>query len=142
MLQDSWLLKPSSTQASLKKEMKMEVLVSSATSQYKIVMLILEKIFTKTLFFLEELLFTRGYQIDFKRNWMQCAHKPIWLKLLLLQTDITLYGQVVQLFAHSQHLKANGLLKKNMKKTVQRLFIENVYEDIDTQYFIEINLII
>jgi hypothetical protein len=47
---------------------------------------------------------------------MQSAHKQTWLKLLLLLTDITQYGLVDQLYALSQPLKANGLLKKNTKK--------------------------
>ena len=47
MLQDLWLPKLSSIQVSLKKEMKMEEWMYFATDQFKIAMLILEKIFTK-----------------------------------------------------------------------------------------------
>lgn len=131
MLQDSWLLKLSSIQASSKKEMKMEVWPYFATNQSKIVTLILEKIFTKTLFFPEEPLFTKVFQIDFKRNQMLYAHKQIWLKLLLPLTDITQYGLVAQLYVLFQLSKANGLLKKNMKKMELKSSIENAYEIID-----------
>ena len=118
----------------------MEVCQYSATNQFKIVMLILEKIFIKMLFFPEELLSTKDFQIDFNRSSMQYAHKQTWLKLLLLQIDITQCGLVVQHYVLSQLSKVNGLPKRNMKKTELKSSIENVYEDIDTKnvYFIEI----
>jgi hypothetical protein len=131
MPQDSWLQKLSSIQASLKKEMKMEVCQYSATNQFKIVMLILEKIFIKMLFFPEELLSTKDFQIDFNRSSMQYAHKQTWLKLLLLQIDITQYGLVAQLFVLSQLSKVNGLLRRNTKKTELKSFIENACEASD-----------
>ena len=109
----------------------MEVWMYSATDQFKIAMLILEKIFTKTWFFLEELLSTKVYQIGFKKNSTQYAHKQTWLKLLLPQIDITQYGLVVQHYVLSQLSKVNGLLRRNMKKTELKSYIENAYEDID-----------
>ena len=131
MLQDSWLPKLSSIQASLKKEMKMEVCQYSATNQFKIVMLILEKIFIKMLFFPEELLSTKDFQIDFNRSSIKYAHKQTWLKLLLLQIDITQYGLVAQLFVLSQLSKVNGLLRRNTEKTELKSFIENACEASD-----------
>ena len=109
----------------------MEVCQYSATNQFKIVMLILEKIFIKMLFFPEELLSTKDFQIDFNRSSMQYAHKQTWLKLLLLQIDITQYGLVAQLFVLSQLSKVNGLLRRNTKKTELKSFIENACEAFD-----------
>ena len=110
----------------------------SATDQFKIAMLILEKIFTKTSFFLEELLSTKVYQIGFKKNSTQYAHKQTWLKLLLPQIDITQYGLAVQLCALFQLSKVNGLLRRNTKKMELKSYTENACEDIDIQkvYFI------
>ena len=109
----------------------MEVCQYFATNQFKIVMLILEKIFIKMLFFPEELLSTKDFQIDFDMSSMQYAHKQTWLKLLLLQIDITQYGLVVQLFVLSQLSKVNGLLRRNTKKTELKSFIENACEATD-----------
>jgi len=64
---------------------------------------------------------------------MQYAHKQTWLKLLLLQIDITQCGLVVQHNVLSQLSKVNGLPNRNMKKTELKSFIENAYEDIDTK---------
>ena len=68
MLQDLWLLKLFLIQLSYKNIIKKEVLLSSATNQFKIAMLILEKIYTKTLFSLEEILSSKVCQKDFNKN--------------------------------------------------------------------------
>ena len=68
MPQDLWLPKHFLILALLKKEMKMEVCQYFATNQFKIVMLILEKIFIKMWFFPEELLFTKDFLIDFNKS--------------------------------------------------------------------------
>ena len=111
----------------------MEVCQYFATNQFKIVMLILEKIFIKMLFFPEELLSTKVFQIDFKKNSMQCAHKQTWLKLLLLQIDITQFGLGVQQYVLYQLLKVHGLLEENMKKMELRSFIEDAFDKYNFQ---------
>jgi hypothetical protein len=68
MLQDLWLLKLFLIQLSFKNIIKKEVWLSSATNQFKIAMLILEKIYTKTLFSLEEILSSKVYQKDFNKS--------------------------------------------------------------------------
>ena len=111
----------------------MEVCQNSATDQFKIVILILEEIFIKILLYLEELLSTKDFQLDFNKRSMQYAHNQIWLKLLLLQIDITQFGLGVQHYVLCQLLKVHGLLEKNMKKMELKLFIENACDDIDLQ---------
>ena len=113
--------------------MKMEECQYFATNHFKIVILILEEIFIKILFYLEELLSTKDFQIDFNKSSMHHAHKQTWLKLLLPQIDFTQFGLGVQHYVLCQLLKVHGLLEKNMKKMELKLFIENACDDIDLQ---------
>ena len=117
----------------------MEVCQYSADNQFKIVMLILEEIFIKILFYLEEQLFSKVYRKDFIKNSIQYAHNQIWLKYLMnqiiqkFQKDNTQFGVGVQHYVLCQLLKVHGLLEKNMKKMELTLFIENACDDIDLQ---------
>ena len=96
-------------------------------NQSKIVIGKLEKIFIKTLFFLEEILSSEVFQIGFKMSSKLCARIE-WQELLLLQIDITLHGMVVKIYVLSHHLKVIVLLRKNIMKMELRSFIENAID--------------
>jgi len=126
--QDSWPQRLFSIQVSSRREMKLQVCTLWLLVLLKNVILILEKTFMQTSFFLEELLFTQASQIDLRKNSMPCVHNKTWSKSLPLPIDTTQYGLVVPLFHPSQPSKPNGSPRMNTKKTVLKSSIENVYE--------------
>lgn len=126
--QDSWLQKPSSTQASSKREMKPQVCTLCHLDLFKNVILIFVKIFIQTLSSLEEPLYIKVSQIDLRKKLMLYAQNLEWSKLLQVQIDTTLSGLVVPLFPLSPPSKPNGSPRKNSKKMVLKSSIENAYD--------------
>merc|ERR1712139_598269 len=59
---------------------------------------------------------------------MQCAQLLTLLRLLLVLTDTTQSGWVDLLYHLLLLSNLNGSLKKNSRKMVPKLFIENAYE--------------
>jgi len=128
ILQDSWLQKLFSTQASLRREMKPQVCTPWLLQPLMNAIWMLEKNSIRTSFSLEELLYIQVSQIESRKKSMLFAQNKVLLKSLPLPTDTTQSGPVVPLFHLSPPSKLNGSPRMSTKKMVLRSSIENVYE--------------